>query len=111
MLLDKNSKLSIIGGIGGMVLALGLFFYTSQTLSERVEQAGKNVPEAIDELDSMVNSEIMFCKGRSDPECKEIMVKWYNFCKDEDMQMVPSCTDGRIENYLTSNDLFDQLGN
>lgn len=94
------SKLSIgISVITVIFSIIALAWFANSSL-ERTEQANEKLDEAIREIDRIVDKAIVHCQTDG-TGCDVIMLEWSKKCKNSDMERIPSCHDGRIEQWLT----------
>ena len=99
------SNLEIILSAIGLISTIGIIIIFVPILTEREESAKQNLQEATDNLDKIVEKAILHCYGDDPVACDEIMLGWSEKCKEEIMKDIPSCHDGRFENYLKNNSL------
>lgn len=93
------SKLSI--GISAITVIFGIlaFAWFANSGLERTDQANEKLEDAINEIDRIVDEAIVHCQTDG-TGCDTIMLEWSKKCKNSDMERIPSCHDGRIEQWL-----------
>jgi len=94
---NKADTISAIAGVIAVILAI-FWVIVNQ---ERLAESQKNLEEAIQKLDRIVNRAIVYCENSDSYECDELMNQWFEECKKPEYNKIPSCQDGRIQNYLT----------
>lgn len=91
-----TSLVSLIGFLG--VLLFGSLWFASSY--EKLENSQTAVQEATSNYDEFIDKDIIFCMENNNSECEEIMREWHALCQQDDHKGMPSCEDGRLENYL-----------
>lgn len=90
------SAISFVSGIIVLVIIVG---YMIPSNNERLESAQRDVQEAIDNLDQLINKAIVHCETDG-LGCDVTMPQWLEECKRPEYKDIPSCHDGRIEHLI-----------
>ena len=93
--------ISVVCGIIVLVIIIG---YMIPSNNERMESAQKDLDEARQSLDALVNKAIIHCQTGGSG-CDVTMPVQLEHCKKPEYEHIPSCHDGRIEDYLRMNDI------
>jgi len=93
------SKISIGISIVSIVIAVIAAVWLTTSSHERMDQANKNLEDATADLDRIVDKAIVHCQTDG-TACDILMPQWLEECKKSEMENIPSCHDGRIEQLI-----------
>ncbi|WP_268543681.1 hypothetical protein [Candidatus Nitrosotenuis cloacae] len=107
--MSKASTISsIIGGISGVALLIFIITVYIPHSNERLAESTAKLEDARMKVDGFVNRAILLCADQSSGECDKLMIDWYNECQKSEMRDMPSCHDGRINKYLSRENLMNK---
>jgi len=84
-----------------VILSLISLIWFINYSTERTETVNERLQDANNDLDRIVDKAIVHCQTDG-TGCDVLMPQWLEECKKPEMKDIPSCHDGRIENYLSN---------